>query len=61
MNGEIWQKKRIGGRQGPEGIWGQDCVLFLYTKSRILKVIREWTGSQCSEQRIGDILSRFPG
>ena len=37
---------------------GARLWVILHTKSRILKVIREWTGSQCSERRIGDIM--FP-
>ena len=38
---------------------GARLWVILYTKSRILKVIREWTGSQCSERRMGDIWSCF--
>ena len=39
--------------------WGARLCVVLYTRSRILNIIRELTGSQCNERRIGDMWSCF--
>ena len=39
--------------------WGARLCIILYTKSRILNVIRELFGSQCMARRTGDMWSSF--
>ena len=60
MNGGVWLQRRIEVRLGLEDIGRQDYVyIVLYTRSRILNIICELTGSQCNERRIGDMWSCF--